>query len=96
MNESACGNGTISLSSATLRFGQAPADGRRLKKARRTGPSVEDGLFEFARGTRRRAPALPLEDNTPEGLRAFLAANAHYREAAWPEPYRRTTHRIPT
>jgi site-specific DNA-methyltransferase (adenine-specific) len=37
---------------------------------------------------------LPLEDNTPEGLRALLEANAYYRETAWPAPYHRTTHRL--
>jgi len=41
---------------------------------------------------RRRAPSLPPEDNTTEGLKALLAAN--YREVAWPEPFNRTTHRL--
>lgn len=40
------------------------------------------------------APSLPLEDNTPEGLRRLLEANRHYREMPWPEPYDRTTHRL--
>ncbi|MGA2712946.1 MAG: site-specific DNA-methyltransferase [Bryobacteraceae bacterium] len=39
-------------------------------------------------------PRLPLEDNTPEGLKALVAANRHYREVPWPEPYNRTHHRI--
>ena len=43
---------------------------------------------------RRRSPPLPLEDNTPEGLKALLEANRHYRDEAWPEPYDRTTHRL--
>jgi DNA modification methylase len=43
---------------------------------------------------KRRAPALPAEDNTPEGLQALLAANAHYRQEPWPEPYHRTAHRL--
>jgi site-specific DNA-methyltransferase (adenine-specific) len=34
------------------------------------------------------------EDNTPEGLRALRAANLHYRQVPWPEPYRRTSHRL--
>lgn len=33
-------------------------------------------------------------DNTPEGLRALLDANAHYRSRPWPAPYDRTTHRL--
>jgi DNA modification methylase len=41
-----------------------------------------------------RNPSLPAEDNTPEGLRALLAANAHYRQVSWPEPYHHTTHRL--
>jgi site-specific DNA-methyltransferase (adenine-specific) len=43
---------------------------------------------------RRLAPELPTEDNTPEGLRALLAANAHYRQVPWPEPYHKTAHRL--
>jgi site-specific DNA-methyltransferase (adenine-specific) len=39
-------------------------------------------------------PPLPQEDNTPEGLRALLAANEHYRNIAWPKPFGRTTHQI--
>lgn len=42
----------------------------------------------------RRSPPLPLEDNTPEGLKALLEANRHYRHEAWPEPYNRTTHQL--
>jgi DNA modification methylase len=42
----------------------------------------------------KRAPSLPLEDNTPEGLQALLAANRHYREVPWPEPFNRTSHRV--
>jgi DNA modification methylase len=40
------------------------------------------------------APLLPAEDNTPEGLKALLAANAFYRQTAWPPPYDRTSHRL--
>lgn len=73
-----------------------PPDRRRLRRASAAGHSPQENLFiqRPAKRLKRLAPALPAEDNTPEGLRAFLAANAHYREAAWPEPYRRTTHRI--
>jgi site-specific DNA-methyltransferase (adenine-specific) len=35
-----------------------------------------------------------MEDNTPEGLKALLDANRHYREDVWPEPYNRTVHRL--
>lgn len=54
------------------------------------GSLFSNGLPKKAR----RPPALPLEDNTPEGLKALLEANRHYREVAWPEPYNRTTHRL--
>jgi site-specific DNA-methyltransferase (adenine-specific) len=37
---------------------------------------------------------LPSEDNTPEGLSALLAANQHYRNVQWPEPYNRSTHHL--
>ena len=37
---------------------------------------------------------LPEEDNTPEGLRALLAANAHYRNSPWPPPFDSTTHEL--
>lgn len=39
-------------------------------------------------------PQLPAEDNTPEGLKALLEANAHFRTAVWPEPFDKTTHRL--
>jgi modification methylase len=37
---------------------------------------------------------LPEEDNTPEGLRALQAANAYYRDRAWPSPYDATLHEL--
>lgn len=57
---------------------------------------LQDNLFarEAAKGVKRRAPDVPADDNTPEGLRALLAANAHYRVTPWPAPYHRTTHRV--
>jgi len=79
-----------------LVFGMALPGRKRLRRAKTNGQPPQEGLF--AKGPARRlsrlAPALPAEDNTPEGLRALLAANAHYRETAWPEPYRRTKHRL--
>lgn len=38
--------------------------------------------------------ALPQADNTTEALQSLLAANQHLRNAPWPEPYNRTTHRL--
>jgi len=37
---------------------------------------------------------LPTEDNTPEGLRALLTANALLRNRPWPAPYDRTRHTL--
>jgi site-specific DNA-methyltransferase (adenine-specific) len=67
-----------------------------LRRAYAHGRAPQEDLFVKAPAKRQKrlAPALPAEDNTPEGLRAFLAANAYYRETAWPEPYRKTKHRI--
>jgi len=60
------------------------------------GDASQNLLFPESRAKRPRqvAPSLPGEDNTPEGLRALLAANRHYRKVAWPEPYNCTTHRL--
>jgi modification methylase len=82
---------TIACSRSKPIFGMALPDKTRVKKG--NGPSPQYGLFE-APSKARRAPTLPAEDNTPEGLRALLAANAHYRQAPWPEPYRHTVHRL--
>ncbi len=37
---------------------------------------------------------LPSADNTPEAVRLYRAANEHFREAPWPEPFNRTAHRL--
>lgn len=67
-----------------------------MRRAKPNGHLLQDDLFinGSAKRLKRLAPALPLEDNTPEGLQALLAANAHYRGVAWPEPYHRTRHRL--
>ena len=67
-----------------------------MRKAKTNGHPLQESLFtnDIVKKTRRRAPSLPLEDNTPEGLKALLEANRHYRAEVWPEPYRRTTHRL--
>ncbi len=67
-----------------------------MRKAKTDARLPQDALFENHEVTRpRRPPApFPFEDNTPEGLKALLAANMHYRGVAWPDPYTRTTHRL--
>jgi len=37
---------------------------------------------------------LPLNDNTPEALRIYREANAHFRTVPWPAPYDKTVHRL--
>src|SRR5438105_1820335 len=95
MCERGSDNGTIACSSPKLAFGMALPDKKRLTKAKRNGNSPQRSLFENGSAKRaRRVPALPIEDNTPEGLRALLEANAHYRKVTWPEPYHCTTHHL--
>jgi modification methylase len=95
MGEATREKGTISVSTRKLVFGKVLPDRRRLKKANRNGHALQEGLFTNGTLKRaRRAPVLPPEDNTPEGLQALLAANRHYRDVAWPEPFNRTTHRL--
>src|SRR5271165_5312530 len=67
-----------------------------MRRAKTDRNSTQGNLFgsRSSKTAKKKAPALPAEDNTPEGLRALLAANAHYREVVWPEPYNRTTHRL--
>ena len=67
-----------------------------MRKAHPNDDPLQELLFTngAVKKTKRRAPPLPLEDNTPEGLRALLQANVHYRGVAWPEPYHHTTHRF--
>jgi DNA modification methylase len=64
-----------------------------LSKMDRHGYGLQETLFGRA-AKKRRAPALPTEDNTSEGLRSLLEANRHYREIPWPEPFNRTTHHV--
>jgi len=87
-------SGTIANSRPKLTFGTGLPNGRRLRKA--NGHPDQEDLFQDGpvKSKRTHPPALPAEDNTPEGLRALLAANAYYREIVWPEPYHRTTHRL--
>jgi site-specific DNA-methyltransferase (adenine-specific) len=86
-------NGTIAVSRLRPVFGMAQPAKTRLKKVTGNGHSSQYGLFEAARRPKQ-PPKLPTEDNTSEGLRALLDANAHYRQVPWPEPYQRTTHRL--
>lgn len=67
-----------------------------MRKAKTNRDPLQADLFTngVAKRPRRRAPALPLEDNTPEGLKALLDANRHYRGEPWPEPYCHTSHRL--
>jgi site-specific DNA-methyltransferase (adenine-specific) len=95
MSDAIGDNGTISVSTPKLVFGRVLPKRRTLKKANRNGHSQQEGLFVNGTAKKtRRAPSLPAEDNTPEGLQALLAANRHYRDVTWPEPFNHTTHRL--
>lgn len=91
MCEDSGDNGTIVFSRLKPVFGMAPPDKSRLKRTNGNSYSPQFGLFKAPKKTRR-APTLPAKDNTAEGLRALLEANAYYRQAPWPEPYQRTMH----
>jgi site-specific DNA-methyltransferase (adenine-specific) len=94
MSITAAEDGTIAVSAPKLVFGQLDS-GRKPLNRGRNGHSRQADLFSAEAPTRiRRPPLIPLEDNTPEGLRALLAANQKYRQVPWPEPYRLTKHRI--
>jgi DNA modification methylase len=88
-------DGTIFISSSKLVFGQAPP-GKKFGRVHKNTHAEQTNLFAdvAAPKRRRRPPSLPLDDNTPEGLRALMAANSQYRQMPWPEPFHRTTHRI--
>src|SRR5687767_87565 len=86
--------GTIAGGTAKLVFGEVPPELTRLNRKPRFNGQLRDGLFARAKKPRLRNPSLPAEDNTPEGLKALLSANHHYRQVPWPEPYHRTTHRL--
>jgi modification methylase len=86
--------GTIAGSSSKLVFGAGLRARKRLK-GKSYGNPLQHVLFPDKTVKQlRRAPALPTEDNTPEGLQALLRANAHYRQVPWPAPYHRTVHRV--
>lgn len=93
MGEQTPDNGTISFSSRKLIFGQVQRIKTPLSKTKRTSAAPLFATSRKARTTRA-TPRLLLEDNTPEGLQALMAANRHYREVAWPEPFGCTRHRL--
>ena len=96
MDEHPTDKGTISLSTAKLVFGEPPSKMKRLA-IHRNGHPLQEDLFAdgaAARRVKRSPPKIPLQDNTPEGMQALLAANRHYRQVPWPSPYHRTTHRL--
>jgi len=65
------------------------------KPRRLSGRTKGDGRTASLFGGRDAASiALPAEDNTPEGMKALLAANEYFREHAWPTPFNQTTHRV--
>lgn len=90
MGEQTPKDATICLSGQKLVFGQVRHNKAPSNKVKRKSPGP---LFAVPAAPRTK-PRLPLEDNTPDGLKALLSANRYYREVAWPHPYNRTTHRL--
>jgi site-specific DNA-methyltransferase (adenine-specific) len=96
MGELTSENGSIFIGTSKPTFGRKQPVRRRLRKAKNDAGAPQSGLFEIPRAVRSgdTSVSFPFEDNTPEGLKALLAANLQYRETAWPEPYALTTHRL--
>src|ERR1700676_50862 len=93
MCENTAKKGTIADSKSKLAFGMVIPDRIPLRRTKSNGRSPQGSLFENRSAKRvNQPPTLPVEDNTPEGLRALLKANAHYLEVPWPEPYHYTRH----
>ncbi|MGA8028987.1 MAG: DNA methyltransferase, partial [Bryobacteraceae bacterium] len=61
-----------------------------------SGNALQQNFFagEKRKTKRRPSPALPSEDNTPEALRALIAANRYWRNVPWPEPFHRSIHEL--
>ena len=87
--------GTITVSASRLVFGQVQSNGKRVNKSRNDANSPQGSLFSDSSSKKRsRKVRLPAEDNTPEGLRALLAANRQFREVRWPAPFNKTRHQL--
>src|SRR5436305_11223291 len=94
MSDNPADDATITVRSKLV-FGMRTPGSKRMTKQKPKSHPLQAALFSSGlKRAKRFAPVLPTEDNTPEGLRALLAANAHYREAPWPKPYDRYTHRL--
>jgi site-specific DNA-methyltransferase (adenine-specific) len=86
---------TITVSASRLVFGQVQSNGKRVNKSRNDANSPQGSLFSDSSSKKRsRKVRLPAEDNTPEGLRALLAANRQFREVRWPAPFNKTRHQL--
>src|SRR6202051_4135724 len=88
--------GTITVSASKLVFGQVQSNGKRVNRSRNDAHSPQGSLFSEGSSRKRRSSKvrLPAEDNTPEGLRALLAANRQFREVSWPAPFNKTRHQL--
>jgi len=86
----------MTFSVSKLVFGQVQSNGKRVNSSRNKSFNPQGTLFseDGSRRKRIRNVRLPAEDNTPEGLRALLAANRQFREIPWPPPFDNTRHRL--
>ena len=88
--------GTITVSKPKLVFGQDRSNGKSVKKSRSDSHSPQGSLFSEGSSRRKRSSKvrLPALDNTPEGLKALIAANRQFREVSWPAPFNKTRHQL--
>jgi DNA modification methylase len=86
----------MTISTPRLIFGQVESNGKRVNRSRNDAYSPQGSLFSEASSRKKRNHnvRLPVEDNTPEGLQALLAANRQFRDISWPPPFDKTRHQL--
>src|SRR5688500_3675426 len=66
----------------------------RLKRPKNSPGPQGTSLSAFAASCEVDRIVLPTADNASGALRTLQRANELYRQIAWPEPYRTTSHRV--
>jgi DNA modification methylase len=86
----------MTISASELVFGQVQSNGKRVNRPRNDVHSPQGSLFSqgSSNNKKSRNVRLPVEDNTPEGMRALLVANRQFREVSWPAPFDKTRHQL--
>jgi DNA modification methylase len=96
MSQPTTPHGTITVCASPLIFGQVQSNGKRVNRSRNDADNPQGKLFSEGSSRKRSSSRvrLPVEDNTPEGLKALITANRRFREVAWPAPFDKTRHQI--